>query len=102
MRSQRDGDFEKNIQQLMQLLKKIIVTQPNQKQIAKMQSFFKEQGLNFNLFFFNFFPMSDEELDELEEIYEQYFFDDDKTPEDLTTDLNLEDIEFLRKNGIRF
>ena len=102
MRSNRDGDFEQSMNQLIQLLKKIMKTHPDQSQIAKMQSLFKDEGFNVNFCFFNFFPVSEEEMDELEEICEQYLADESKRPEDLTPDLNNDDLDFLRRYGIRF
>jgi len=102
MRSNRDGDFDKSIEQLIQLLRKIMKTHPDQSQFSKLQSVFRDHGVNINLCFFNFFPVGEGEIDELEEICEQYLSDDEKKPEDLTTDLNPDDLDFLRKHGLSF
>ena len=102
MKSDREREFEQNMKQLVQLLKKIIISQPSQEKTQGPGSLTNEKGLNINLCFFTFLPINAEELDELEEIYEQFLFDEDKKVEDLTTDLNSSDEEFLRRNGIRF
>lgn len=102
MKKNREGNFEDNMEQLIQLLKRIVKSHPDQTQLDKLQRVFKDQGINVNFCFFNFFPMTDEELDELEEICEQYLGDTDKRPEDLTMDLSQDDLEFLKKNGIRY
>ncbi len=96
-----DGDFENNMNQLIQLLKKILTSHPPHGQFD-LSKLFKGQGINLNLCFFAFLPMTEEELDEIEEIYEHYLFDEDKAPEDLTSELNSSDLEFLRRHGIRF
>ena len=97
------GDFDQNISQLIQLLKKILTNPMAQgQQFPELQSFFKEQGINLNLCFFTFLPMTPQELDEFEEIYERYLFDEDRNPEGLNENLSLADLEFLRRHGIRF
>jgi hypothetical protein len=83
-------------------MKKILLSQPPQGPLKDVESLFKGQGINLNLCFFTFLPMSEEELDELEEIYEHYLFDEEWQSEDLTTELNSKDLDFLRRNGIRF
>ena len=89
MRGNGDRDFEHNMNQLIQLLKKILTSHPPQQgPLPEFESFLKGQGINLNLCFFTFLPMSEEELDELEEIYEHYLFDEEKRSEELTTDLN--------------
>lgn len=102
MKPNRDGDFEQNMDQLIQLLRKIMKQEPNQGQFSKVQSLFKEQGIHINFCFFNFFPVSDDEIDEFEEICDQFLSDEEKKPEDLSTDLNAEDVDFLRRHGIRY
>ena len=103
MRANGDKDFGNNINQLIQLLKKILTSHPPQQgHLPELESLLKGQGINLNLCFFTFLPISEEELDELEEIYEHYLFDEEKRPEELTTDLNPSDLDFLRRNGIRF
>ncbi len=101
MKPDREGDFDQNMNQLIHLLRKILSSHPQVAQMPEIQSLFKNQGINLNLFF-TFLPMSPDDLDELEEIYERYFLDNDKRSEDLTSDLSPADLEFLKKNGIRF
>ena len=102
MKSNPDGDFEQNINQLVHLLKKIMSSHPQAGQMPELQTLFKNQGINLNLCFFTFLPMGPEDLDELEEIYEKFFMEGDKKGEELSTDLNPSDLEFLKKYGIRF
>ena len=102
MGSDREGEFEKNMGQLLKLLKKILTSHPQVGQMPELQSFLKGQGINLNLCFFTFLPMGPEDLDELEEIYDRYFTDGEKRHEDWSTDLSTSDIDFLRRNGIRF
>ncbi len=102
MNSEPDKEFDRNLNQLIGLLKKILKGIPFQ-QGGFPQSFSqnKESGINLNLFF-TFLPLAPEDFDELEEIYDQYLFSEDKTSADLSMDLNPSDQDFLRKHGIRF
>ncbi len=97
------GDFDQNMSQLIQLLKKILMNHiPQGQQFQELQSLFKDHSINLNLCFFTFLPMTPQELDEFEEIYERYLFDEDRAPEDLTENLSPADLEFLRRHGIRY
>lgn len=96
------SDFDRNMKQLIQLLKKILRGHIPHGQFSELQNIIKEQGINLNLFFFTFLPVSAQELDELEEIYDRYLLDEDKTPEELTDELSASDLDFLRRHGIRF
>jgi len=102
MKSDPNRDFEGHVKQLIQLLKKILTSQPSQGYLPELDSMLKGQGINLNLCFFTFLPVSEEELDELEEIYEHYVFDEEKKSEEITSELNAADLEFLRRHGIRF
>jgi len=103
MKSDRDKEFEENMNHLVQLLKKILMSQPsNSSQLSELQSLFKGQGMNVNLCFFTFLPMFPEDFEELEEMCEQFLTDEDRRSEDMTTELSASDLEFLRKNGIRY
>lgn len=102
MNPEKDKNFEQNIQQLIGLIKKILKGLPlTQGQIPGLVSQDKESGVNLNLCFFTFLPIPAEEIEEWDEIYDHLIMSDDK-PEDLTMDLNSSDVEFLRRNGIRF
>lgn len=97
------GDFDQNMTQLIQLLKKILTNPiPQGQHFHELQSLFKDQGINLSLCFFTFLPITPQELDEFEEIYERYLFDEDKSPEDLNENLSSADLDFLRRHGIRF
>lgn len=97
------GDFDQNMSQFIQLLKKILTSHiPQGQHFQELESLFKDQGINLNLCFFTFLPMTPQELDEFEEIYERYLFDEDRAPEDLNENLSPADLDFLRRHGIRF
>ena len=96
-----EGDFENNMNQLIHLLKKILTSRPPHGQ-WDLASLLKGQGINLNLCFFTFLPVTEEEMDEIEEIYEQYLFDEENGPEALDPELSPADLDFLRRNGIQF
>lgn len=98
MNPDKDREFDQSMSQLLTLLKKLLKNVPKSGPFSVPE---KDQAVNLNLFF-TFFPVAPEELDELEEIYDHYYFQDDKTAEDLTTELNPSDLEFLKRNGIQF
>lgn len=96
-------DFNQNINQLIELLKKILTHIPHQPvDSASLNRKEKEMSIHFNLCFFNLLPLSGEELDELEEFYESFLHPHDEKGEELEPDLTPLDIEFLKQNGIRF
>ena len=104
MNPEKDKEFEQYINQLVQLLRKIMKHIPHQ---GKMQGFpgmfktNKDGSLNMNICFFNFLPISPEDLDELEEYYENQLLGEDKD-EELTSELSSSDLEFLKRHGIKF
>ncbi|MFZ5801978.1 MAG: hypothetical protein ACOY3K_02550 [Candidatus Omnitrophota bacterium] len=102
MRGNREGEFEGNVMQLIELLKKIIKQHPDPGQIEKAKALFKDQGLNINFCVFNFFPMSDDEFTELEEICEQYFSDEGREVGEIRGGLTDFDQDFLKKHGLQF
>ena len=64
----------------------------------------KQNNPSMNVFLFNFLPLlpvSAEEMSDLESLLEEHFPGENHEPE-LTNELNLSDLDFLRKNGIRF
>ena len=103
MNPERDREFDQNMNQLIWLLKKILKTIPTHPQgdFPHFASPSKDGNIQLNLCFFTFLPIGPEDMDELEEIYDQYFFQDEKG-EDLSGELNAADRDFLRRNGIRF
>lgn len=103
------NDMDGDIKKLLTLLKKILKHHPQgSDQISKFLDQKTEQkAFNLNLCFFTFIPMSPEELMEFEEMYDDYLSeveesavrrDDPKLEFKLSTD----DLDFLKKNGIRF
>lgn len=105
MNPEKDKEFDSNMNQLIWLLKKIIKALPSNGSFPQMPgSSNKDGSVNLNLCFFTFVPMAPEELDELEESYEQFFAGDDKFErgEEVPFELSPADLEFLRRNGIRY
>ena len=99
--NESEKEFERNVNQLIQLLKKILKSGPlAQSPFSKFLGQDKDSPVQVNLFF-TFLPFPLEEMEELEEIYEHYFFHDEKQ-EDFSNELSSEDQEFLRRHGIQF
>ncbi len=99
MNPEKDKEFQQNMNHLVKLLKKIIGHLPSQGPFSSVPGE-KDSSINLNLCFFTFLPIGPEDLDELEEIYDQYFFDD--KPEEFSSELTPSDLDFLRANGIQF
>ena len=98
MNPDKDREFDQSMSQLLTLLKKLLKNVPKGGTFTSPD---KDQAVNLNLFF-TFFPITPEEMDELEEIYEHYFFQEDKNQEEFSSDLNQSDLDFLKRNGIQF
>ncbi len=97
-------DFDRNMNQLVRLLKKIIKNLPFG-QIPQQQYPFskdKESGININFCFFNFLPMTEEEMEEMDAIYDQFLTEEEEKATDFSPDLSPSDMDFLRRNGLRF
>src|SRR6185436_13241319 len=98
-------DFDQNMNHLIRLLKKMIKNLPHLSQgPGPMPKFSKSKDgdIHVNFCFFNFMPMSAEDLEEIDEIYEQYLAEEEKAERsDLSPELNASDLEFLRRLGIR-
>ena len=102
MASDRDKNFDHQMNQLLLLLRKLLKNIPLQEDMAKKWAFSeKDSNFNLNVCFFNFFPMTAEEWDEIEELYENYFSHED-SGHDLSSQLTLSDLEFLKRHGIQF
>lgn len=106
MNSDSGKEFDRNMNQLVRLLKKIIKSLPGS---GSMPSHLfppkgkdKESNVQVNFCFFNFLPMSEEDLEELDEIYDQFLEDEEDKNFDFSQGLNPADLDFLRRNGIRF
>lgn len=101
-----DKEFEQNMKQLMNLLKKIMTQYPMEgKTPAEMMKFLKDmkgKGPDVNIFFLNMAPLSAEEFDEIEEMFEGGVMGEYSRSGELKCELNDDDQVFLKKNGIRF
>ncbi|OGX04901.1 MAG: hypothetical protein A3G87_04605 [Omnitrophica bacterium RIFCSPLOWO2_12_FULL_50_11] len=97
--------FDPDIEKLLQLLGKILKKHPKgSEQLAKMM---KQNGISLNLCFLTLAPMTNEEMDELNEMYETYMnrSHEAQSPEEgdaLEFGLTREDRDFLKRNGIQF
>ncbi len=98
----QDKNFDHSMFHLVELLKKLISQIPfrNQKEASQFQS--KDPNVTMNFCFFNFLPMSPEDMDELEEIYESFMKDPEELAGEMKSELTSADLEFLRRNGIRY
>jgi len=101
-----DKEFEQNMQQLVRLLKKIMSQYPMEgKSPAEMMRFFKDmkdKSPDVNIFFLNMSPLSPEELDEIEGIFEEGIMGEHFRSGELKCELNDDDQSFLKQHGIRF
>lgn len=99
-------EFEQNMQQLMRLLKKIMSQYPmeNGSPSELMNSFknMKHKGPDVNIFFLNMSPLSPEEFEEIEEMFEGGAMKEPLKSGELQCELNDEDQVFLKRHGIRF
>ncbi len=96
-----EREFENNMNQLVRLLQKLLENLPGKPPFSQFQGKPAETGMNLNICFFNFMPLSSEEFEAFEEAYEQAGFYEDRS-EELSRKLSPSDMEFLRRNGIRF
>lgn len=101
-----DKEFEQNMKQLMRLLKKIMAQYPmDGKSPAEMMKFLKDmknKSPDVNIFFLNMSPLSPEEFDEIEDLFEEGAVSEYLRSGELKCELNDEDQLFLKQHGIRF
>jgi sugar-specific transcriptional regulator TrmB len=101
-----DKEFEQNMKQLMRLLKKIMSQYPMEgKSPSEMIKFFKDmkdKSPDVNIFFLNMSPLSPEELDEIEGMFEEGAMGEYLRSGELKCELNDDDQVFLKQHGIRF
>lgn len=101
-----DKEFEQNMKQLMQLLKKIMSQYPMEgKSPVEAMKFFKDvkdKSPDVNIFFLNMSPLSPEELDEIEGMFEEGVMGEYLRSGELKCELNDDDQVFLKQHGIRF
>lgn len=106
MKFNPNEDFNKNVSKLLTLLKNML---KNQKIDNKeLNDFFGKKDINLNLCFFTFLPFPMEEMDDvdLEEMMDEELVGEEnkvtKDAVDLKFELNSNDLDFLKKNGIKF
>ena len=101
-----DKEFEQNMKQLMHLLKKIMSQYPvDGKSPAEMMKFLKDmkdKSPDVNIFFLNMSPLSPEEFDEIEGMFEEGAMSEHLRSGELKCELNEDDQVFLKQHGIRF
>lgn len=97
-----DADFNQDMKKFIQMLKKLLKNHPVQDKIRDPQESQSSSDVNMNIFIFPLIPLTPEEMDELEEVYDPYGFDEDKSAEELSANLTESDLDFLRRYGIRF
>lgn len=101
-----DKEFEQNMKQLMHLLKKIMSQYPTEgKSPAEMMKFLKDikdKSPDVNIFFLNMSPLSPEEFDEIEGMFEDGVMGEYLRSGELKCELNDDDQVFLKQHGIRF
>ena len=98
-------NMEGYIRKLLALLKKILKNHPQGSgEIAELMD---QKSFNLNLCFFTFLPMSPDDLDDLEDMYQDFL---NQTGESMSKGksskiefkLSSDDVDFLKKHGIRF
>jgi sugar-specific transcriptional regulator TrmB len=101
-----EREFEQNMKQLMLLLKKIMGQYSmDGKSPAEMMKFLrdmKDKSPDVNIFFLNMSPLSPEEFDEIEEMFESGAMSEYLKSGELKCELNADDHAFLKRHGIRF
>ena len=101
-----EDEFERNMKQLMKLLKKIMTQYPAEgKSPGEMMKFIKDmkdKSPDVNIFFLNMSPLSPEEFGEMEEMFENGAMSEYLRSGELKCELNDEDQAFLKQHGIRF
>ena len=101
-------EFNKNMQKLMMLLEKIIRSQKDQNGRELGEIFSNRKNVNVNLCIFTFLPIAPEDMDDLEEIFDELHMGEEEAGArsseslELKFELDSRDVDFLRKNGIRF
>ena len=101
-------DMSSDIKKLLNLLKKILKNHPHGSE--EVAQFLDQKSFNLNLCFLTFVPMSPEDLAEFEDLYEEWMARSEEGVDSLLPQgdakvefkLNSEDLDFLKKNGIKF
>ena len=97
-------EFERNLSQLLNLLKKLLKSKPGGEiHLPHFLDSKHADSVTFNLCFFNFIPISEEEMEEFEEAVANAFEQESDVSEGadgFSWDDN--DIEFLKRHGMTF
>ena len=96
-------EFDKSMVQLMNLLKKIMKHYPKGAQLPNFLDPKEMDKVNLNICFFNFIPMSPEDMEEFEEAYAELLEQSDESEaETLELEWNDSDLDFLKRHGMTF
>ena len=95
------NDFGKNMKELLNLLKKILKSQKTGS--ADLTSIMESKNVNLNLCFFTFLPLSEEDFADFECEMDELFAEEELVEGgDLNNELTKNDLEFLKKYGLKF
>ena len=96
------NEFGKNMNELLRLLKKILKSQKLSP--GDLSGILDKKNVNLNLCFFTFLPLTEEEFADLEYDMEEFFLDGDSEGSggDLKFEITTKDMDFLKKNGLKF
>lgn len=99
-----EKEFEDNIKLLMRLLKKIMHRYPQLGQSQEFEKMLKnpKEIPDINIFLLNLAPVGMEDLEEVDEMFEEGLFAEGFKSGELKYELNNADQDFLKKHGIRF
>lgn len=98
-----ENEYHQDMKQLIQLLRKIIKNHTSKDPFKDAQQNPSRDAMQFNFFIFPLMAMTPEDMDEFEEILEQYFPEEGQDGTgDLRYELEPGDMDFLRKHGIKF
>jgi hypothetical protein len=101
-----DKEFDQNMKHLMRLLKRIMrqyaAEGKNPVEMMEILKAMKDKSPEVNIFFVNMLPLSPEEFEELEDVFEGGVMSEHYKTGELKCELNAEDEEFLKRHGIRF
>jgi hypothetical protein len=95
-------EFERNMKQLLRLLKKIMRSHPGGSQFANLLDSQAQDKINLNFCFFNFVPLTREDMEEMEESFAE--IQNENGSEDASDGddfgWNSEDSDFLKRYGM--
>ncbi len=95
------NEFGKNMKELLNLLKKILKSQKMGN--VDLTALLESKNVNLNLCFFTFLPLSEEDFADFEyEMGELFAEEDPAEGGDLNSELTKNDLEFLKKYGLKF